>query len=57
MPLPRKTIFGAALRLGPHNALHTTKTVAGFDVDAELGLAALARGAACSGRLATVNAY
>jgi hypothetical protein len=37
------------------NALKTTKTIAGFDADAKLGLAALARNAACNGRLATMG--
>jgi carboxymethylenebutenolidase len=37
------------------NALKTTKTIAAFDADAKLGLAALARNAACNGRLATMG--
>src|SRR5271168_1762871 len=37
------------------NALKTTKTIAGFDADANLGLAFLARNAACNGRLATMG--
>src|SRR6202453_5397942 len=37
------------------NALKTTKTVAAFDADAKLGLAALSRNAACTGRLATMG--
>ena len=37
------------------NALKTTKTVAAFDADAKLGLAALSRNAACAGRLATMG--
>ena len=37
------------------NALKTTKTIAGFDADAKLGLVALARNATCNGRLATMG--
>ena len=37
------------------NALKTTKTVAGFDADAKLALAALEQNPACSGRLATMG--
>jgi carboxymethylenebutenolidase len=37
------------------NALKTTKSVAAFDADAKLGLAALGRNPACNGRLATMG--
>ena len=37
------------------NALKTTKSIAAFDADAKLGLAALGRNPACSGRLATMG--
>ena len=37
------------------NALKTTKTIQAFDADAKRGLAALARHAACTGRLATMG--
>jgi carboxymethylenebutenolidase len=51
---------GTVLRYDPPgtdrgNALKTTKTIAGFDADAKLGLAALGRNAACSGQLATMG--
>ncbi len=51
---------GTVLRYDPSgtdrgNALKTTKTMASYDADAKLGLAALARNAACNGRLATMG--